>query len=96
MLRLPPLIFRCPRRSAMEEIADTEIWPPHYVLVPMGRRESFRLYDAPKNMKVPWLTGPEIQYSVILKEQGPHNNGFFFASGGQQGVSYMLDGKDLR
>lgn len=95
-LHMPPPIFRCPRRTSLDDSPETSIWPSHYVFIPLAKRESFVLYDAPVSLNVPWLTGPEIPYQNILKEKGPHHEGFFFASGFQQGVSFMFNGEQMR
>jgi prepilin-type N-terminal cleavage/methylation domain-containing protein len=96
ILHTPPVVFRCPRRTTLDALAETSMWPSHYVLVPTTRRESFLLYDAPVHVNVPWLTGPEMRYQDIVTDTGPHHGGFFFASGFQQGVSFMLNGREIR
>ncbi len=93
---LPPPIFRCPRRAALEQTSEDEISPAHYVFVPVARRESFLLFDAPIDHSVPWLNGPEMNYDAVTRSVGPHSNGFFYANGFQQGVGFMLDGQDVR
>jgi hypothetical protein len=63
--------------------------PGHYVFVPASRRRSFLVFDAPIAVSVPWLSGPEMDYSAVIRAEGPHSQGFFYASGFQQGVRFM-------
>jgi type II secretory pathway pseudopilin PulG len=88
----PPAIYRCPRRTTLDNPPANSIWPAHYVFVPAGR-ESFLLFDAPVNFSLPWLTGPELPYDVVVRSPGPHSGGFHFARGFQQGVSVMHSGR---
>jgi prepilin-type N-terminal cleavage/methylation domain-containing protein len=58
--------------------------------------QDLALSDAPVHLNVPWLSGPEVRHQDVLAETGPHHGGFFFASGFQQGVSFMLSGREIR
>lgn len=86
----PPAVFRCPRRTVFDDTPDNQIFPGHYVFVPLSGRRSFMLFDAPVGLNVPWLNGPEMAYETISKSKGPHSDGFFFTRGSQHGVSFML------
>lgn len=92
----PPPIFRCPRRTTLDEVRESGVSPGHYVFVPTGSRESFFVFDAPVGLRVPWISGPEMRYRAVTASTGPHSNGFFYASGFQQRVGFMLDGQDVR
>ncbi len=92
----PPSIFRCPRRTVLDDNSAQVMWPGHYVFVPASRRKSFLLFDAPINLQVPWVNGPEMAYSRIIGMKGPHSDGFHFAKGFQQGVGFMLGGEEIR
>lgn len=92
----PPPIFRCPRRTVLDRTPEDAMSPGHYVFVPAGGRESFLLFDAPLAFNVPWINGPEMDYTAVTRSIGPHSNGFFYANGFQQGVGFMLDGQDIR
>lgn len=90
----PPSVFICPRRTAIEPTTEDVILPAHYVFVPLSRRESFQLFDAPIDCAEPWLSGPEMSYNSVTRSEGPHSKGFFFANGFQQGVRFILNGQD--
>lgn len=70
--------------------------PAHYVFVPVNRRDSFRVFDAPIALSTPWVNSPEMDYNSVTKSIGPHSKGFFYAQGFQQGVGFVLDGQDVR
>jgi prepilin-type N-terminal cleavage/methylation domain-containing protein len=91
----PPSIYRCPRRTALDGARASSIWPGHYVLAPAGRG-SFLLFDAPVNLSVPWVTGPEMPYDIVIGSKGPHSDGFHFARGFQQGVGFIRNGQEVR
>jgi hypothetical protein len=69
------------------------VFPGHYVFVPASGRKTFDVFDAPIAFSSPWLIGPEMPYDVVTRSIGPHSNGFFYASGFQQGVNFMVDGQ---
>lgn len=92
----PPSLFRCPRRTAIDGASPNAIWPGHYVLVTSSGRESFMLFDAPLDLDVPWISSPELSRDAFNRSNGPHFKGFFFASGFQQGVDFMLNGRRVR
>lgn len=95
-LFLPPPIFRCPRRTALNQTSDGEITPGHYVLVPAGGHASFNLFDAPIAFSVPWLNGPVMDYRMVIGGVGPHSNGFFYTNGLQQGGGFMPGGQIIQ
>ena len=92
----PPSIFRCPRRTSLDNTSRNAMWPGHYVFVSASRRESFLLFDAPVDLTVPWVNSPEMRYDAVVGSKGPHLDGFFFARGFQQGVGFMLNGQEIR
>ncbi len=96
LLFKPPSVFRCPRRTALDGDLPPSVWPAHFVFVPQSRRESFSLFDAPVDLKVPWVSGPELPYDQIIVRKGPHFDGFHFVQGFQQGVGLMLNGQQIR
>jgi type II secretory pathway pseudopilin PulG len=85
----PPPIFLCPRRLTLDSAPPNAVMPGHYVFVPASRRRSFLVFDAPIAVSVPWLNGPEMDYAAVSRAEGPHSQGFFYASGFQQGVRFM-------
>jgi type II secretory pathway pseudopilin PulG len=91
-----PRVFRCPVRRAGGEPAAGTMEPACYVFVPSDRRVTFRVVDAPTAVNVPWASGPEMPFDAVVRQAGPHNRGFFYASGFQSGVGFMLDGQDVR
>jgi type II secretory pathway pseudopilin PulG len=91
-----PRIFRCPGRSGSAVTAAGTMDDAHYVLVPHDRRRSYHLFDAPLELKAPWASGPEMAYDDVIRQTGPHHRGFFYASGYQNGVGFMLDGRGVR
>lgn len=95
LLQLPRL-YRCPRRTTLDGGSLQSIEVAHYVLVPVSGRESFYLFDAPINLYAAWLSSPELPYDNVIAAEGPHHGGFHFASGFQQGVDFMLDGRKVR
>lgn len=92
----PPSTFRCPRQTVLEDTPEDAVSAAHYVFVPVSRRESYFVFDAPVAHSVPWLNGPEMDYDTVTRSIGPHSDGFFYAKGFQQGVGFMLNGKDVR
>ena len=92
----PPSVFRCPRRTVLDNPSPNTMWPGHYVFVSASGRESFLLFDAPVDLTVPWVNSPEMRYEAVVGSKGPHFDGFFFARGFQQGVGFMLNGQEIR
>jgi prepilin-type N-terminal cleavage/methylation domain-containing protein len=92
----PPAIYHCPRRTALDGSYENSMWPGHYVFVSARGRESFLLFDAPANLNVPWVSGPEMSYRTVVGSKGPHSDGFYFARGFQQGIGFMLNGQEVR
>lgn len=96
-LRIPPPIFRCPRSMALDSTPPDKMSRGHYTLATLSNRKYFAgIYDSPRDLNVDWVTGPEIDYHVVLKKKGPHHGGFYFSSGSQQGVSFILNGEVVR
>ena len=95
-LLLPPPIFRCPIRKALDDVQDSTVYPGHYVLVASGRRETYNLYDSPLEISIPWASGPEMASSPVSRLVGPHHEGYFRASGFQQGVDFVSNNKRTR
>lgn len=94
-LFVPPPVFRCPKRSVLDGESGGAMWPGHYVLMPDSDRGTFSVSDAPVDLSVPWIGGPEMGYQATIQSKGPHHDGFFVASGFQQGVDFMLNGRNL-
>lgn len=92
----PPSVFRCPRRTVLDNPSSNAMWPGHYVFIPASRRESFLVFDAPVDLTVPWVNSPEMGYETVVRSKGPHFDGFFFARGFQQGVGFMLNGQEIQ
>lgn len=88
-LLVPPPIFRCPVRGAIDDTQDSTMRPGNYVFVASDRRDSFSLYDAPVQLAIPWASGPEMAPRTVTKLVGPHHEGFFYARGFQQGIDYV-------
>ncbi len=89
----PPAIFRCPRRTVLDDTSDDRLWPGHYVFIPGPGRESFALSDSPVDFVVPWLNGPEMSYASLRTSLGPHSGGFHTSNGFQQGVGFVPQGE---
>ncbi len=93
----PPSIFLCPRSLVLDSALTGKMQRGHYTLVTGDSRKFLGgIYDSPVDLKVDWLTGPEMDLRVIPKAKGPHHDGFHFSSGGQQGISFMLNGEEMR
>lgn len=88
-----PRTLTCPSRAALDRPGATEMDLAHYLLVPVGR-QSFDVFDAPLEVKVPWASGPEMALSDVVRQIGPHNRGFFFARGFQEGVNFMPNSQE--
>jgi len=88
-----PLIFRCPMRDTGGEKSASTMEAANYVLVPIGGRKSFSVFDAPLEVSSPWASGPEMSRGDIIRLTGPHNRGFFFSSGFQDGVGFVAGGQ---
>jgi type II secretory pathway pseudopilin PulG len=84
-----PRIFTCPIHAAADPPDATAMDHAHYILVPVGGRQSYDVFDAPLDVKVPWASGPEMAYTDVVRQIGPHNQGFFFARGFQNGVNFL-------
>ena len=90
--RRRPAIFRCPRRTSLDEWNNAEQTNAHYAFVPTRGRKSYYVFDFPLELQAHWLNGPEFRYEAFIQRKGPHADGFFFSSGFQQGVGFMLNG----
>jgi prepilin-type N-terminal cleavage/methylation domain-containing protein len=96
-LRMPPSIFQCPRSMVLDSAPTEKMLRGHYTLVTLSNRKFLAgIYDSPIDLNVEWVTGPEMDYHLILKKKGPHHDGFHFSNTAQQGVSFMLNGEDVR
>jgi type II secretory pathway pseudopilin PulG len=89
-----PRIFRCPIRSASDQPAAGTMEPSSYVLVPGKGRQTFSVLDAPLDVSIPWASGPEMTFDDVVRRIGPHNRGFFCASGFQEGVNFVASRGD--
>ena len=83
-----PRILTCPIRAAADPPDATAMDHAHYILVPVAGRRSYNVFDAPLEVNVPWASGPEMAYADVVGQIGPHNRGFFFARGFQDGVNF--------
>ncbi len=92
-LQARPAILTCPVRRNQDAANADAIEPAHYVLIPVTRRESLLIYDAPVSLHTPWASGPEMNYDAMASAVGPHRGGFFFVRGAQQGVSFQAGAK---
>jgi hypothetical protein len=88
LLRLPR-ILTCPVRAAADPPGPAAMDHAHYILVPVAGRQSYNVFDAPLDVKVPWASGPEMAFTDVVRQIGPHSRGFFFARGFQDGVNFM-------
>ena len=93
----PPSIFLCPRTLTLDSAPPDKMQRGHYTFVTLSNRKYFAgIYDSPVDLKVAWVTGPEMDYHAIQKAKGPHHDGFHFSNGSQQGIGFMLNGEDIR
>jgi type II secretory pathway pseudopilin PulG len=88
-----PLIFRCPMRDGRDGMPASTMDPANYVLVVGGGRKSFGVYDTPLEVSSPWASGLELTTSDIIRQTGPHNRGFFYSGGFQDGVGFVAGGQ---
>jgi prepilin-type N-terminal cleavage/methylation domain-containing protein len=88
-----PRVFRCPVRSGIDPPAAGVMDDAHYVFVPHPGRRSYNVFDAPITLHAPWASGPEMDYNDVIRQNGPHRRGFFYASGFQNGIGFMPDGQ---
>ena len=96
-LKMPPSIFQCPRSMVLDSAPNDKMLRGHYTLVTFSNRKFVAgIYDSPVDLDVEWVTGPEMDNIAILQKTGPHHGGFHFSNTGQQGVSFMLNGEDVR
>jgi type II secretory pathway pseudopilin PulG len=89
-----PRILTCPIRAAADPPHATAMDHAHYILVPVAGRRSYNVFDAPLDVQVPWASGPEMAYADVVRQIGPHNRGFFFARGFQNGVDFMPNSQE--
>lgn len=90
-----PQLYRCPMRWGRDQDSDDTMAAVHYVLVPTSRRDSFMLFDAPVQLVTPWASGPEMDHFTVTHSIGPHHEGHFYVRGFQQGVGFMIGGRDI-
>ena len=90
-----PRILRCPVRAVADPPSTAAMDHAHYILAPAGGRKSYVVFDAPLGVNVPWASGPEMAYRQALQQIGPHNRGFFVASGFQEGVIFVPTGQAI-
>ena len=88
LYRQPPT-FRCPTQSSIRIESDDSIASAHYVLIakPQKKRETYSIAEAPVTLNRPWVVSPEIE-SFDGLNPGPHNGGYFYASGFDYEVQY--------
>ena len=89
-----PRILTCPIRAAADTPDASAMDHAHYILVPVAGRQSYDVFDAPLDVEVPWASGPEMAYADVVRQIGPHNRGFFFARGFQNGVDFMPNSQE--
>jgi len=89
-----PRALTCPIRAAADPPDATAMDHAHYILVPVAGRKSYNVFDAPLDVAVPWASGPEMAYADVVRQIGPHNRGFFFARGFQNGVNFMPNSQE--
>jgi hypothetical protein len=95
-LKMPRSIFQCPRSMVLDSAPTDKMLRGHYTLVTLSNRKFLAgIYDSPIDLNVEWVSGPEMDNHAILKEVGPHHDGFHFSNTAQQGVRFMLNGKDV-
>ena len=87
-----PAVMRCPFRVVTSDPAEVSC--SHFVFVPLSRRESWYLFDAPVDFERPWLSSPELKYARVTESLGPHHGGFHYASSGG-GVNLMIRGERI-
>lgn len=78
LARVRPAVMTCPDGSD-EPSSVPEIPVSHYVLQAHPSRDSWRIGDAPPDVRSPWVVGPEIQFSEWETKVGPHDGGFNIA-----------------
>src|SRR5262245_58137345 len=93
LLRQPRLLT-CPSRAAADPPGATAMDNAHYILVPVAGRQSYNVIDAPVDVTIPWASGPEMAHADVVRQTGPHNRGFFIASGFQDGVNFIPSSQD--
>jgi len=89
-----PRVLTCPVRAAADPPGAAAMDHAHYILVPVAGRRSYNVFDAPLDVKIPWASGPEMAYADVVRQTGPHNRGFFIASGFQDGVNFMPNSQE--
>jgi type II secretory pathway pseudopilin PulG len=89
-----PRVLTCPVRAAADPPGAAAMDHAHYILVPVAGRRSYNVFDAPLDVQIPWSSGPEMAYADVVRQIGPHNRGFFFASGFQDGVNFMPNSQE--
>ena len=78
LARMRPATMTCPS-AGDEPSAVPEIPVSHYVLQAHPSRESWRIGDAPLDVRSPWAVGPEIEFAQWGTKTGPHDGGFNIA-----------------
>jgi type II secretory pathway pseudopilin PulG len=85
-----PAILSCPVRGASDEPIN-RMDQASYVFLP-GTGHSFNVIDVPLGVKTPWASGLEMSFGDVVRQTGPHQGGFFYARGFQNGVEF-IDGE---
>ncbi|WP_390568106.1 DUF1559 family PulG-like putative transporter [Zavarzinella formosa] len=89
-----PRVFRCPVRATIDGPVAGQMDLSGYVLAPLDRRDSYSVLDSPLGVKFPWASGGEMKFDDVIRQAGPHDGGFFSASGFQNGVNFVKSVKD--
>jgi len=95
-MQLLPAVLKCPVRAESVTPVRTAMNFSHYVLVRDPKNKHFSLFDAPLGLTVPWAASPESTYDTLISQQGPHNGGFFYARGFQDGVGFVDGSRPVR
>ena len=73
-----PAVMTCPDGSDEPSTAP-EVPVSHYVLQAHPSRQSWRIGDAPLDLRSPWAIGPEINFADWETKIGPHDGSFNIA-----------------
>jgi len=89
-----PTIMTCPVSSGLHPSVAKGMDSTGYLLsARRGAQPAYALFDAPLQSNFPWASGPEMDAIVAFQQLGPHNGGFFYSGGFNDGVVTFVPGQ---
>jgi type II secretory pathway pseudopilin PulG len=84
-----PTIMTCPVPSEHASAVKGMDRASYVMSARRGAQPAYSLFDAPLDSKFPWASGPVMDMTTAIRQTGPHNHGFFYTGGFDDGVSFI-------